>query len=88
MAADVAEPVCAGRRQHPSWGLDKILHWLKRRHPTIALPATSTAGDLLARRGLVKKGRRRRHDTHPGVVPATTARPNDLRTALSAVAPY
>jgi transposase InsO family protein len=81
MAADVATAICAGRRQHPSWGPDKILHWLKRRQPELALPATSTAGDLLARRGLVKKRRRRRHYTHPGVVPPTTERPNDLWTA-------
>ena len=57
IAANVAEAICAGRRQHPSWGPDKILHWLKRREPTMDLPATSTAGDLLARRGLVKKRR-------------------------------
>jgi putative transposase len=81
IAADVAAAICAGRRQHPSRGPDKILHWLKRRHPELALPATSTAGDLLARRGLVKKRRRRRHYTHPGVVPPTTERPNDLWTA-------
>ncbi len=81
IAADVAAAICAGRRQHPSWGPDKILHWLKRRHPELELPATSTAGDLLARRGLVKKRRRRRHYTHPGVVPPTTAEPNDLWTA-------
>jgi len=81
IAADVAAAICAGRRQHPSWGPDKILHWLKRRHPELELPATSTAGDLLARRGLVKKRRRRRHYTHPGVVPPTTAHPNDLWTA-------
>ncbi len=81
MAADVATAIGAGRRQHPSWGPDKILHWLKRRQPELALPATSTAGDLLARRGWVKKRRRRRHYTHPGVVPPTTERPNDLWTA-------
>src|SRR5712692_6184548 len=81
ISAEVAEAICDVRRQHPSWGPDKILHWLKRRHPTLDLPATSTAGDLLARRGLVKKRRRRRHYTHPGVVPPTTGRPNDLWTA-------
>src|SRR5881296_1829507 len=57
IAADVAAAICAGRRQHPSWGPDKILHWLKRRQPELEMPATSTAGDLLARRGLVKKHR-------------------------------
>jgi transposase InsO family protein len=81
IAADVAAAICAGRRQHPSWGPEKILHWLKRRQPELEMPATSTAGDLLARRGLVKKRRRRRHYTHPGVVPPTTTEPNDLWTA-------
>ena len=81
IAADVAAAICAGRRQHPSWGPEKILHWLKRRAPELEIPATSTAGDLLARRGLVKKRRRRRRYTHPGVVPPTTERPNDLWTA-------
>src|SRR2546422_306129 len=50
-------------------------------HPALEMPAPSTAGDLLARRGLVKKRRRRRRYTHPGVVPPTTERPNDLWTA-------
>jgi transposase InsO family protein len=81
MPPAVAEAICAVRRQHPSWGPDKILHWLRRRQPTGAWPATSTAGDLLARRGLVKKRRRRRVYTHPGVVAPTTAAPNDLWTA-------
>ena len=77
----VAEAICAVRREHPSWGPDKILHWLKQRQPDQDWPATSTAGDLLARRGLVKKRRRRRTYTHPGAVPPTTTQPNDLWTA-------
>ncbi len=81
MADEVATLICAARRQHPSWGPEKLLQWLAPRHPAVELPATSTAGDLLARRGLVKKRRRRRPHQHPGVVPATTARPNDLWTA-------
>jgi transposase InsO family protein len=44
----------------------------------VAWPATSTAGDLLARHGLVKKRRRRRPPHHPGVVPPVTTAPNDL----------
>jgi putative transposase len=71
----------AARRAHPSWGPRKLLDWLTPRHPELEWPAISTAGDLLARRGLVKKRRRRRHHTHPGVVPALTQEPNDLWTA-------
>src|SRR5712691_3686201 len=78
---DVATLICEARRRHPNWGPDKLLDWLGPRHPAIDLPAVSTAGDLLARKGLVKKRRRRRHVEHPGVVPIKTAHPNDLWTA-------
>jgi transposase InsO family protein len=78
---EIGELICAARCQHPSWGPAKLLHWLGPRHPDLELPAVSTAGDLLARHGLVKKRRRRRHYQHPGVVPATTTQPNDLWTA-------
>jgi putative transposase len=81
IAAEVAAVICAARRQHPSWGPAKLLAWLRPRYPALDLPAISTAGDLLARRGLVKKRRRRRHYQHPGVVPPTTTQPNDLWTA-------
>jgi hypothetical protein len=78
ISEDTAHLICDARRQHPTWGPDKLLDWLEPRHPGHAWPAVSTAGDLLARKGLVKKRRRRRVYTHPGVVPATTTRPNDL----------
>ena len=81
ITAAVATLICEARRRHPSWGPDKLLDWLGPRHPAVDLPAVSTAGDLLARKGLVKKRRRRRHFEHPGVVPIKTAHPNDLWTA-------
>jgi transposase InsO family protein len=81
IARAVAAVICAARRQHPTWGAAKLLTWLQPRHPGIQWPAVSTAGDLLARRGLVKKRRRRRQWQHPGVVAATTRQPNDLWTA-------
>jgi transposase InsO family protein len=80
IAADVADLICSARRQHPSWGPEKLLQWLAPRHRGVAWPAISTAGDLLVREGLVKKRRRRRPSQHPGAVPATTAHPNDLWT--------
>jgi putative transposase len=81
IAPAVAQVIVAARRAHPSWGPRKLLDWLGPRHPELELPAISTAGDLLARRGLVKKRRRRRQHTGPGVVPAVTHEPNDLWTA-------
>jgi transposase InsO family protein len=78
---ETARLICDARRQHPSWGPEKLLDWLRPRYSQLDLPAVSTAGDLLAREGLVKKRRRRRQYQHPGVVPATTTQPNDLWTA-------
>jgi putative transposase len=77
----VAQLIVAARRAHPTWGPRKLLDWLEPRHPALVFPAASTAGDLLARRGLVKRRRRRRKHTHPGVTPPVTAEPNDLWTA-------
>lgn len=81
ISREVAQLICAARRAHPSWGPAKLLEWLAPRHPGVAWPAVSTAGALLARRGLVKQRRRRRPHQHPGVVPPTTTAPNDLWTA-------
>jgi putative transposase len=81
--AAIAALLCAARRGHRDWGPEKLLDWLAPRHPEIAAdawPAVSTAGDLLARAGLVPKRRRRRPHQHPGVVPAITHAPNDLWT--------
>ena len=81
IATEIAVLLCAARRKHPDWGPGKLLDWLAPRHPEVdAWPAVSTAGDLLAREGLVNKRRRRRPHQHPGVVPPTTAAPNDLWT--------
>ena len=81
IADDVATLICAARRKHPDWGAGKLLEWVRPRHPDVAWPAVSTAGDLLKRRGLVQPRRRRYKPTHPGVVSATTHTPNDLWTA-------
>jgi putative transposase len=81
ISEETAHLICDARRKHPTWGPDKLLDWLEPRHPDVEWPAVSTAGDLLARKGLVKKRRRRRPHLHPGVVPAVTTQPNDLWTA-------
>lgn len=78
----MVELLIRAREAHPYWGARKLLVVLARQHPRISeWPAPSTVADLLARRGLVQKRRRRRASTHPGVVRPTTAAPNDLWTA-------
>lgn len=54
----MATLLCAARRAHPSWGPIKLLDWLRPCNPQVqSWPAPSTAGDLLAREGLVPKRR-------------------------------
>lgn len=78
----LTELVCEFRRLHPDWGARKLLKVLRGRHPEIDdWPAASTAADLLARHGLVRRRRRRRPHQHPGVVAIATSAPNDLWTA-------
>ncbi len=77
----VAALILAARHAHPSWGPQLLLDWLRPRHPRMHdWPATSTAGALLKREGLVGPRRRRRPSTHPGVVDPVTIAPNDLWT--------
>lgn len=78
----VAALIIAARLAHPDWGPQLLLDWLRPRHPRRRdWPATSTAGAILKREGLVLPRRRRRSTTHPGVVDPVTAVANDLWTA-------
>ena len=81
IGAAVEAQLLALRRAHPTWGPRKLRDLLLEREPGQAWPAASTIGDLFQRHGLVKRRRRRRPIQHPGSVPPTTQRPNDLWTA-------
>src|SRR2546425_12791288 len=89
IAANVAEWICAARQAHRSRGPRMLRQWLERRAPDLDWPAPSPAGDLLARRGLVKKRRRRRPHYHPGRGGAGDARPTTCgpRTSRATSAP-
>lgn len=55
------EVVCAligTKLEHPSWGPRKVVAWLANNRPEVAVPAVSTAGDILKRRGLVRPRKR------------------------------
>ena len=81
-SAAMIERFVTTREAHPFWGAWKLLAVLQARHPRIhEWPAASTVADLLARRGLVKRRRKRRPTTHTGVVPAAADDPHDLWTA-------
>jgi transposase InsO family protein len=69
----VRELLLQTRRTHPTWGPRKILAYLGRRHPSLALPVPSTVGDLFKRTGLVPESRRRRKHSGNGHAPALLA---------------
>ena len=51
--------IVACRQAHPTWGPKKLLAYLARRQPDLALPACSTAGAILKRHRLTQPRRRR-----------------------------
>lgn len=59
VAEDVAEQIVATKKAHPSFGPKKVLDRLRQLQPAMALPADSTAGEILKAAGLVKKRRRK-----------------------------
>jgi transposase InsO family protein len=79
-ASPVVTAIVALRKRYPSWGGKKILAVLTEREPTWALPAVSTANDILKRHHLITPRRRRRPVGHPGYLPAAAMAPNDVWT--------
>lgn len=79
-AARVVGAIVAMRHRYPTWGGKKILTVLGERHPTWALPAVSTANDILKRHDLVTPRRRRRPVGHPGYQPRAATVPNEIWT--------
>jgi len=65
-------------RREYGWGAKKLLRVLRTRHPSHPWPARSTVNAILERHKLLHKNRRRRKWAHPGTVPITTQRPNQI----------
>lgn len=59
-APEVVSKLIAARQQHRFWGPRKLLVGLRRDEPELEWPATSTAGDILKRAGMVEVRSRRR----------------------------
>jgi putative transposase len=76
ISAAVGERLAGLRREHPTWGPKKLVAWLERNERRWELPAPSTVGELLKRRGLVSARKRTRHQ-HPRTEPLRhAAQPN------------
>ncbi len=78
MDAATAARLVELRQRWPQWGPKKLRAMLLREQPGVALPALSSIGDLLKRRGLVA-GKRLRHAALAQTSPFLLAKvPNDL----------
>jgi putative transposase len=72
------ERLLVAARQRYGWGAEKLLHVLRRQHPTRSWPTRSTVNAILDRYALLHKNRRRPAWAHPGVAPLRTERPNQV----------
>ena len=68
----VARQLIEVKQAHPTWGPKKVVAWLRAQVPHVCWPASSTAGEILNRAGLVKRRHRRRR-TSPWSQPLTEA---------------
>ena len=57
---EIEELVLECRFTQPTWGPKKLRAYLQRTQPGVAIPAASTIGELLKRKGLVRPRRKRR----------------------------
>jgi transposase InsO family protein len=77
MGQAVAQLIVGLRRRRAHWGPRKLKAVLEHNHPELTIPAASTIGDLLRRKGLCRV-RRRRLRAQPGQPFALVSGPNDL----------
>jgi len=75
---EIVEALIQVRQRHPTWGAKKLLATVGKRHPEWALPVRSTVCEMLSRKGLIPKKRRRRAIGHPGKPSSQVLAPNDL----------
>lgn len=60
---EVVSALVAARKKHPRWGPRKLLVVVHRQRPDLELPAASTVGDILRKRGLIGRKRRIRRSS-------------------------
>jgi putative transposase len=79
--AAVEQALVSLRLKYPKWGPVTLLQRLRKLQPRLTLPASSTAGDILKRHGLVEPRKPRARHRHPGRPYVEMRAPNDVWTA-------
>ena len=80
---DVIEAILEVRAKYEHFGPKKIRWYLSRNQPELKLPSRQTIHNILARRGLVRKRRRRHRRWHPGRPEVFADEPNATWSAAS-----
>src|SRR3954466_3471520 len=65
ISARVSERLIELRQEHPTWGPKKLVAWLETHERRWDVPAASTVGELLKRRGMVAPRIRSRYQRRP-----------------------
>jgi putative transposase len=52
VSEEMEDFLVTARKLHPTWGPKKLRAWIAHHHPQVELPAQSTIGEVLRRRGL------------------------------------
>lgn len=73
----LVELLVAAREAHPTWGPRKLKTVLEQQHDVV-LPAPSTISEILGRKGLIERRRRRKCFALPPTGLREATRPNDL----------
>jgi putative transposase len=58
---EIASQIINARLKHKNWGPKKIIARLEKLHPESSWPATSTAGSILKKEGLISSRHRKQH---------------------------
>ncbi len=77
----VAEAILEAKQKHPRWGARTLLPWLRRRHPEVKWPVSSTAQEILKRKGLTEPRRRRRRHASRSEPVLEVGKPHEVLTA-------
>ena len=77
----VVEAILDVRRTHEDYGAKKIIWYLERHRPDLALPSRTTVHNILLRHDLVPKRRKRLRRWHPGRPDTFAELPNDTWSA-------
>lgn len=67
--SELEDFVVALRKAHPTWGPKKLRAWASHHRPDVDMPASSTVGEVLRRRGLTTKRIRRPRGTKEARAP-------------------